>query len=33
MDRPLQVAAFLGRTEFLEHILKVTPIFVILNTF
>jgi hypothetical protein len=31
--RPLQVAAFLGRTEFLEHILKVTPIFVILNTF
>jgi hypothetical protein len=31
--RPLQVAAFLGRIEFLEHILKVTPIFVILNTF
>jgi hypothetical protein len=33
IGRPLQVAAFLGRTEFLEYILKVTPIFVILNTF
>ena len=31
--RPIQVAAFFGRTEFLEHFLKVTPTFVILNTF
>ena len=33
IDRPLQLVAFLGRTKLLEHILEVTPIFVILNTF